>query len=114
MCVRRHRLILVFKLGLLGFAAMVYQKSGGKMITKNRNNKGFDTNRTLSFGIVLILSSLFGLFLASSFGVAPTSPLVLILIFGVAYGLILVMISILSVIITITEYQPQKKKVMKK
>jgi len=84
------------------------------MTTKNRNNKGFDAHRTLSFGIILILSSLFGLFLASSFDVAPTSPLVLILIFGAAYGLTLVMISILSVIITITEYQPQKKKVMKK
>jgi len=89
---------------------MVYQKSGEKMTTKNRNNKGFDAHRTLGFGFILILISLFGLFLASSFGVAPTSPLVLILVFGAAYGSILILISILSVIITITEYQPQKKK----
>jgi len=81
--------------------------------TKNRNNMGFDAHRTLGFGIILILISLFGLFLASSFGVAPTSLLVSILIFGAVYGSILVMISIFSVIITTTEYQLQKKKRMK-
>ena len=87
---------------------------GEQMAIKNRNNRGFDAHHTLSFGIILILLSLFGLFLASYFGIAPTSPSVLILIFGAAYGSILVMISVLSDIITITEYQSQKKKKMKK
>ena len=89
-------------------------KSGGEMTIKNRNNNSFDAYRTLGFGFILILFSLFGLFLASYFGVAPTSPLVLILVFGVAYGSILILISILSVIITTVEYQPQNKKGMKK
>jgi len=109
-CVFVGILLFLFS-SLVSWASLPFPKE--KVVSKHAK-KRIDKIKALDLlSFTLVLVSLFGLILALHFGVAFISPLVWGLFLFIVVGLSVGIVSILMDLITITEYQPQKKKVIK-